>query len=599
VREPSYFLAAKWAPSRVEASGGPLPLYEQQCDRGDREGRNPSQVFLQKVIREIGTTLDLVQMVHRLVELAVPGFADFASVHLYEQVVAGEEHGARPGAEGAAVMRRVATAHHDDAGGLEELRAGRSFVYRPGTAMARFLTEIEPLIISRVDEEVLARLPAALDGPAARSVLRDSSVMLVPLSAHGSPLGFMAFGRRPGAPSFVPEDLAACQEVADWAGRSLHNARRFSQETGTSAVLQRSLQPALPSHLPGVELAYRYHPGSHTTQVGGDWIDALPLPGHKLGLVVGDVAGHGLHAAIAIGQLRTAVRTLAILGLPPGQLLAHLGDVVQRLGLTQLATCLYCVYDPIARRAAFASAGHLPPLLVGPDGKGEFLDVPVGAPLGAGRVSFGTLEVPVDDGRLLVLYTDGLVESRDRDIEDGLAVLSDELAQGHPSLQDACDAVLRRQHAEGHHDDIALLMARLSGFPRDRVANWLFAPRPEAVRRARSVVRDTLTTWGLGHLLDVTPLLAGELLTNAVRHATLPVDLRLVLTTDTLLCEVSDDHPGHPVLLQPAGMDEQGRGIGLVNSLATRWGCTPTPAGKTTWFEHDLPQLLGRDLPTL
>lgn len=545
-------------------------------------------MFLQKVMREIGTTLDLAQMVRRLVDLAVPGFADFASVHLYEQVAAEEEDSARHGAKGSAVMRRVATAHHDEAGHLDELRAGRSFVYRPGTAMAQFLTKIEPLIISRVDEEVLAQLPAALDSPAARSVLRDSSLILVPLSAQESVLGFMAFGRRPGAPAFVPADLAACQEMADRAGPSLHNARRFSQETRTSAVLQHSLQPALPPRLPGVELAHRYHPGSHTAQVGGDWLDALPLPGHKVGLVVGDVAGHGLHAAIAIGQLRTAVRTLAILGLPPGQLLAHLGDIVQRLGVSQLATCLYCVYDPIARRAAFASAGHLPPLLVGPDGKSEFLDVPVGAPLGAGRVRFDTLEVPAHDDRLLVLYTDGLVESRDRDIEDGLAVLSDELAQGHPSLEDMCDAVLRRQHTEGHHDDIALLMARLSGLPGDSVANWIFAPRPEAVRMARRVVRDTLTKWGLGQLLEVTPLLAGELLTNAVRHATRPVGLRLVLTADTLLCEVTDDHPRHPVLLQPAGMDEYGRGIGLVNTLATRWGCTPTPTGKTTWFEHDL-----------
>ncbi|MER6350279.1 SpoIIE family protein phosphatase [Streptomyces sp. NPDC001634] len=533
--------------------------------------------------------MDLDDMVRRLTAVAVPGFADFASVHLYEQVAAGDEDRTRHEAMGSAVMRRVATAHHDDAGRLEELRAGRTFVYQPGTAMAAFLTNIEPVLIPRVDEEVLARLPAALDGPATRSVLRDSSVVLVPLSAHGSALGFVAFGRRPGRRAFVTADLAVCRDMADRAGLSLHNARLFSQETRTSAALQRSLLPVLPPRLPGMELAHRYHPGSRTTQVGGDWLDAIPLPGRKVGLVVGDVAGHGLHAAIAIGQLRTAVRTLALLGLPPGRLLARLGELVQRFDPSQLATFLYGVYDPIARRATFASAGHLPPLLVDPGGKSEFLDVPIGAPIGVGRVGFDTLEVSVDDGSLLVLYTDGLVESRDRDIEDGLAVLRDELTKRHSSLDEACDVLLRRQHPDGHHDDIAFLMARLSGLPRDSVATWLFTPQPEEVRLARGVVGEMLTKWGLGRLRDVTQLLAGELLTNAVRHATRPVGLRLVLTADTLLCEVSDDHPGHPVLLQPAGMDEYGRGIGLVNALATRWGCTPTPEGKTTWFEHDLP----------
>ena len=583
-----------------------MPLREQQSDRERLGPARPAPAdhgrgsdaarlaFVQRADRETGTTLDLDHMVRRLADAAVPGFADFASVHLYEGVTAGDENCAPPETLGSAVMRRVATAHHDGAGHLEELGAGSTFVYQPGTAMARFLTHIEPLLIPRVDEAVLAQLPAGLDGPAVRSVLRDSSVLLVPLSAHGSALGFMAFGRRPDRPAFAPADLAACQDLAGRAGLSLHNARLFDQESRTSAVLQRSLLPALPPRLPGMEIAYRYHPGSHTAQVGGDWLDAIPLPGHKVGLVVADVAGHGLHAAIAIGQLRTAVRTLAMLGLPPGQLLSHLGELVQRFGPSRLATFLYGVYDPIARRATFASAGHLPPLLVAPDGRSEFLRVPVGAPIGVGRSGFDTLEVPVEDGSVLVLYTDGLVERRDRDIEEGLAALREALPGRTSSLERACEVLLRRQHTDGHHDDIALMMARLSGLPHDSVASWLFTPQPQDVHLARAVVGDTLVKWGLGRLRDVTQLLAGELLTNAIRHATGPVGLRLVLTADTLLCEVSDDHPGHPVLMEPAGTDEHGRGIGLVNTLATRWGCTPTPEGKTTWFEHDLPRATPR-----
>lgn len=551
------------------------------------EGETARLAFLQRAISDIGTTLNLGHAARLLTDSAVPGFADFASVHLHDHVTASEDDVTARNPHAASVMHRVAAVHHDDPGHREGLQAGQTFTYPSGTPMARFLALIEPVLIPRVDQDILRKLPAELDSPSARSVLAGSSVMLVPLTVRDSVLGFLVFGRKPERPAFVPADLAACQEMADRAALSLHNARLYRHQAKTSDVLRRSLLPRVPPRLPGVEMAYRYRPYSRATQVGGDWLDAIRLPGHRVGLVIGDVAGHGLHAAVAMGQLRTAVKTLATLDLPPAQLLLRLDQFAQGLDHTILATCLYGIYDPLARRAAFASAGHLPPILVSPDGKDALLEVPAGAPIGVGSTAFDALELSIDPGSLLLMCTDGLVETRGGDIEEGLSAVRRSLTTPRPSLEEACDALLWRQHLGGH-DDAAVLMARLHGIPRDRIATWLLPPRPEQVRVARGLVRDTLTAWGLHDVCDTAQLLAGELLTNAARHTSNPIGLRLV-HTDTLLCEVTDDHPEAPSLLQPAGTDTSGRGIALIHKLAARWGCTPTPTGKTVWFEHHLP----------
>ncbi|MFF7654203.1 PP2C family protein-serine/threonine phosphatase [Streptomyces sp. NPDC007983] len=449
------------------------------------EGEAARLAFLQRTISDIGTTLNLDRAAHLLAASAVPGFADFASVHLHDHVTASEDDSIARNPQAASVMHRVAAVHHDDPGRGEELQAGQTFAYSSGTAMARFLALIEPVLIPRVDQDILRKLPAELDSPSARSVLTDSSVMLVPLTVRDSVLGFLVFGRKPERPAFVPADLAACQEMAQRAALSLHNARLYRHQARTSAVLRRSLLPMLPSHLPGVEIAYRYRPYSPTTQVGGDWLDAIRLPGHRVGLVIGDVAGHGLHAAVAMGQLRTAVKALATLDLAPAQLLLRLDQFAQGLDHTILATCLYGIYDPLARRATFASAGHLPPILVSPDGKDELLEVPVSAPIGVGSIAFDTLELSIDPGSLLLMCTDGLVETREKDIEEGLFAVRRSLTAPHLSLEEACDALLWRQRPDSHHDDAAVLMARLHGIPQDRIATWLLPPRPEQVRVAR------------------------------------------------------------------------------------------------------------------
>jgi len=462
-----------------QTSGAYLPPETQKCalpglgsdHRAARKASTSADAarlaFVYEAMSTVGTTLDLERQARQLAGLAVPGFADFASVHLFHQMVAGDEDPAPQELDGAVVMHRVAAVLHEDLHCGEELPPGKMFVYKAGTAMARFLAAIQPVLIPHVDEDVVQCLPAELDGPAARAVLKGSAVMLVPLVAHGMALGFVVFGRQGNRPAFAAADLTACEEMAGRAALSLHNARIHSNETAASSVLQRSLLPTPPPRLPGVEIAYRYHSASHTTRVGGDWLDVMPLPRRRVGLVIGDVAGHGLHAAVVMGQLRTAVRALATLDLNPGRLLAQLDAFAQHLGHPRLATCLYCVYDPTTGLSAFASAGHLPPVLVGPDGSSDLLKVPVGAPIGVGSVTFDTLELRTAPGSLLLLCTDGLVETRGQDIEEALRGLGHSLTAQHSSLEDSCEALLRHRHPDGHHDDITLLMARLNGIPGD------------------------------------------------------------------------------------------------------------------------------------
>ncbi len=324
------------------------------------------------------------------------------------------------------------------------------------------------------------------------------------------------------------------------------------------------------------------------TEVGGDWFDVLPLSGGRIGLVVGDVMGHGVHAAAVMGQLRTAVRTLAGLDLPPNEVMGHLDDIVASLGELHYATCVYAVYDPVARTCEFANAGHLPPVLVSPDGVPAVVDPPSGAVLGVGGVPFEQKELRVEPGSVLVLYTDGLVETRDRDLDTGIGLLCEALGEHHGPLEEASDAVIASLHKDLGFDDVALLMARLDALPEDAVASWWLPAAPSVVARARALTRETMRGWRLEVLLDVAELLVSELVTNALRYGAGPIRLRL-LRGRALLCEVSDAVPALPRLREAGDDDEGGRGMQLVTTLAERWGSRRTGHGKTVWFELPLP----------
>lgn len=361
--------------------------------------------------------------------------------------------------------------------------------------------------------------------------------------------------------------MLAAGQLAVPAALAIHHGRRDRQQDETLETLQRGMRPGDPPDLPGLEISYRYKPAAD--RVGGDWYDVIPLPGSRVALVVGDVMGHGLAAAAVMGQLRTAVQTLASLDLPAEQVLHSLDEMAQRLAAQTLTTCVYCVYDPVLRRCTIASAGHLPPILLGADGKAEVLSPPRCPPIGLGRTPFETMEIAAEDGSMLVLYTDGLVEERGQDIGLSVESLRRRLANG-ASIEALSDDVLSAERT----DDVTVLAIRFRGIPSEHVAQWLLEPLPTTPSRVRGLVRRTLGSWGLTSMIPVAELLAGELVTNAVQHTQRPITIRL-LRTDHLLCEVSDDDHRLPVVHEPGPLDEEGRG----STWSTSSPSTGGPAG--------------------
>lgn len=411
------------------------------------------------------------------------------------------------------------------------------------------------------------------------------------------------FWRAENPHRFEEEDLSVAEELVARAAVSVDNARRYSREHAVAVTLQRSLLPRGLPEQSAIDAAYRYLPAQAGQGglggVGGDWFDIIPLPGARVALVVGDVVGHGLHAAATMGRLRTAVHNFSSLDLPPDELLWHLDELVARIDQDESAedpgnsvtgaTCLYAIYDPATGRCTMARAGHLQPVIIGPDGHAAFADVPGGPPLGLGGMPFETLDVQLPENSRLVLYTDGLVEDRRRDIDEGLDLLLTTL-DGHPERtpEETCEAVIGALVPGRAQDDVALLVGRTRRLTADNVAEWDVPTDPAAVSRVRAEVSATLTDWNLIEQAFTTELILSELVTNSIRHAAGPIRVRLVRDR-ALICEVSDHTSTSPHLRQAASTDEGGRGLFLVAQMAERWGTRYTDdGGKVIWTEQPL-----------
>ncbi|MEU2626703.1 SpoIIE family protein phosphatase [Kitasatospora sp. NPDC007106] len=546
--------------------------------------------LLSEVGNRVGTTLDLDTTARELCEVLVPRVADFACVDLLDGLISDSElPDERP--DDRTMLRRVARAVNSSPGHWDHVLDEGALLAMPrSTPPGLALQENQPVLVPVIDPDVAVDYAASLGGgPDLVPVVVGRSMLVLPLSARGTVLGILKLLRLPDRSPFDKSDAATLKELAARAALSLDNARLHRAESRVATTLQRSMIPTRPPRIPGVQIAHRYLPGDSRAEVGGDWFDAIQLPGSRVALVVGDVMGHGLHSAAAMGRFRTAMQTLAALDLPPGQLLRHLDNLAHKLGDDHLATCLYAVYDPINRTCELASAGHVPPVLVHPDGRGELLEIPEGAPIGVGGVPFVAKRIDVSDGSMLVMCTDGLVEVRGGDIGEGLAALCGNLIDPKQTPDEACDTVLERLHSDDRADDVALLVARFDGVPPSEVATWELAVAEGEVRRARSLVRGQLAAWGLDAVDDTVELLVSELVTNAVRVARDHVQLQLI-RVDKLLVEVSDDNHNLPSL-EPAGsMDEHGRGLHLVSKLAERWGTARKAVGKVVWFELALPR---------
>jgi serine phosphatase RsbU (regulator of sigma subunit) len=543
----------------------------------------------------IGSTLDVTRTAQELAELAVPQFSDFVSVDLLDSALSGE--GPTPGAfTGPVAIRRIAHASVLDGCPEAALELGEIDIYSELSPRVRSLFTGRPALAHITNDPDFDHWLAQDLNRTARA--RDygfHSVITAPLRARGTTLGVAVFVRHRRPEPFDDDDLLLAGEVAARAAVCMDNARRYTCERATAVTLQRSL---LPHHLPellAVETAYRYLPTGSQAGVGGDWFDVISLSGARVALVVGDVVGHGIQASAAMGRLRTAVRTLADIDLPPDELLTHLDDLVIRLseetdggpGGNMVATCLYAVYDPISSRCSLARAGHPAPALVSPDGTVDFLDLPPCPPLGLGGLPFESAELQLPEGSVLALYTDGLVESHHR-IDEGLDDLRHALSLPAPSLEAACDTVTETLLTDRPADDVALLLVRTRTLPPDRVATWNIPADPALVVHARKLAADQLDKWGLAEAGFLTEVVVSELVTNAIRYGAPPIELRMIRNR-TLICEVSDASSTAPHMRRAGVFDEGGRGLLLVAQLTQDWGTRQTTIGKTIWCEQALP----------
>jgi serine phosphatase RsbU (regulator of sigma subunit) len=549
--------------------------------------------LLDAPISRTGGALDIDQIAPEVVNVVVPHFCNAAGLLVLESLIAEDEVPTGP-ADGSQLVRRLAVASDDGhPSWAAAFPTGEILHYPQGTPYVRCLASREPVLEATIAAEEASAIARSWHRRPVARLLTGSSMLVLPLIARDILLGLLVCTRKAGYRRFDAYDREIGMEFASRAAIFIDNARRYSRERATALTLQRSLLPTGLTAPSCVEVRHRYLPGGKLIEVGGDWYESIALPGGRVALVVGDVAGHGVRAAVTMGRLRTAIRTLARLELPLAEILAQLDELMHELGVREphFATCVYAVYDTVAGTCEVASAGHLPPLLARPGKPAEYLDITPAPPLGIGGGPIESKVFHVDDGSVLVLYTDGLVERRGADIDEGLGQLREVFSNGAAAapLDDLCRSTLAGVYAQEQRDDIAVLVARLRHLAADHHVSWRLRSDLRSVRRARTLVGPALRTWGLDELVPTAQLLVSELVTNAVRYATGKIGLQLVCE-GSLFCEVHDDSAALPRLRRISDSDdERGRGLRVVSQLASRWGTRRTATGKVVWAELPLP----------
>lgn len=534
--------------------------------------------FLAMASQRLSASLDMQATLDAVSALAVPAVADWCSVHLLDD-------------SGAP---RLVGVHHKDPERLVVLR-GLFETYPPeparGAGVGQAVGEARIVHHRTFPESTLraiARDEAHLEG---LRQLRLGSALVVPLQVAGRALGVVTLVRD-ALDAYSEDDVVLVRDLSHRMATAVDNARRFELERETALTLQRSLLPrSLPS-VPGLRFGHRYLPGTVGSAVGGDWYDVLPLSGGLVGLAIGDVMGRGVEAAAVMGQLRAALRAYAMVERRPSEVLALLDAALGSLEQSAITTCLYAVLDPQSRHLRIASAGHLPPLLVHPDGGGEYLELDPGPPLGVGVAAPAETEVVLPEGSVLVLFTDGLVEDRWQPVEEGLLRLRNAVAAPTGTdLEALCDGLLRSAGRDGRLDDDCALLAVCTrpGWTGegDNDVHLFLAGHLAEVARARHRAQDWAA--GLGGDGGDVGLLVTELASNGLRHGGPGVDLWLRPTTTGLRVEVVDGRGAAlPRVQDPDADAEGGRGLVLVQALADRWGSERLAAGKCVWFEIDV-----------
>ncbi|MGK5530725.1 ATP-binding SpoIIE family protein phosphatase [Streptomyces sp. URMC 129] len=589
VRAPHVALCMDDATGRA---AGVLVLYMDPM--GKRRRRRHWEARYQAAIR-IGRSLDVVRTAEDLVDVLMPSMADLVSVSLAEAVLRGDEPPPISGG-GDQHQRRVAAGAASGPWPRELLQVGERMLPMPDTAETREVQRGGTIMVADRETSV-----AWLGTPElVRAYVPDGghSVAFGSLRARDLVLGSVLLWRTEQPDTFTDEDVELLREIVSRAAIAVDNARRYRREHRAATALQQRLLPQAARETPGAETVGGYVPAGDGIEIGGDWFDVIPLPSLRVALVVGDVIGHGLHATATMGRLRTAVQTLADLELDPGEMLTHVDDLVQRLAAEAApshrdsvgGTLLYAVYDPVTRECAMAAAGHPAPVLIRPDGAAELVPLDPGPMLGFGGMPFEVTETRLEPGTVLALYTNGLTALHGPDTETGTRRLMKRLVAA--CRPDAALSGVSRDLLAGAadpppRDDVTLLLARVRELGADATAGWEFAGDPASLADVRKAVTDQVAAWGLEELSFSTELIVSELVTNAIRYARGPYQVRLI-RDNVLVCEVSDRSNTQPRLRRARVSDEGGRGLFLVAQLATRWGSRYGHAGKTVWAEQNL-----------
>ncbi|WP_392670195.1 SpoIIE family protein phosphatase [Streptomyces sp. LN785] len=581
-----------------DARGQPLGVAAAIVDVTERYQARARLALLHRASTRIGTTLDVFQTAQELVDAAVPHFADTATVDLLDPVLRGEAPEPGPLIEGIALRRAGWHSMHD----IEDSRipmAGEISGFPAGSPYRQAMADLRPCLISKLDADAawLADDPFRYRLLAAVQV---RSMIVVPLRARGLVLGLACFYRWRSQDAYEDDDLALAAQLSAHTALCLDNARLYSRGRSAARILQMSLRPLeAPAHS-AVETAHCYPPSGS----GGDWSDVIPLPGARVALAAGTVAGDGIRAAAAMGELRAAIGALAALDLAPDELLQRLHELVTWLSgqehptpeagprtATVDATCTYAVYDPVTRHCALSAAGNRQPVFVLPDGTVQLADIPQGPVLGQGRPTYQATEHELPEGTVLIVTSAG-AQRNDRAPQNTTRTLDQVQAvfkSGIGSLQEACNTLMGILTHQPPEPGAALLLAKTCALGPGQLASWTLQPAPEYVAQARKHAADQLAAWNLDDLTPTTELVVSELVTNALRYSDGPIGLRLIRDR-TLTCEVSDTSSTAPQLRRAEDNDEGGRGLFLTGQLTQRWGTRPTRRGKIIWAEQALPE---------
>ncbi|MGD1223090.1 MULTISPECIES: SpoIIE family protein phosphatase [Streptomyces] len=406
----------------------------------------------------VGTTLDVEQTAHELAEVVTPELADVVAVDILDSALACRR--TRAPDNGPELFRALALkAAHPTAALRAADPPGDLAAYDGDRLVTLCVHTGRPVLVRHVGEHDLRRIARSPEATAILAHAGVHSYLAVPLIAHGEVLGALDLKRTRNPVPFDQDDVVLAGELASRAAVAIDNARWFQSVRNTALTLQRSLLPDHPPNRTGLELASRYHPAQATSEVGGDWYDVIPLTDDKTALVVGDVMGNGIDAAATMGRLRTATCAYADLDLAPETVLQHMDKITCDLE-HYIVTCLYAVYDPRSGQCHISNAGHMPPAIARPGHPPELLDLPAGTPLGVGGIPFETTTAELKPGDLLVLYTDGLVETRHHSIDDRLNTMLSFLDDPDRPLEETCDRLLYGLRHPDDHDDVALLLVR-------------------------------------------------------------------------------------------------------------------------------------------